>query len=332
MSSTRRKAAEPRTPGSLDSLLARFAEESYWLARYVERTENLARLLDVTESFGRHSDDGAEWASILALFSDMDAFKKRYKTVDARSVIRFYTLDKDNPNSIIASVRYARNNARTLRHLISVEMWMQINVFYNRLESMRARDVVQPRLSAFCKVVKDDCQAFLGCALNTIYRDQVWHFYRFGRLVERCDQTTRLVDIKTGPLLNTKASIAEAIDLSQWHRLLRAASAYHGYLRRYPRDMTPSTVAGFILFDPGFPRSITFCCSEMRDVLDQMRGFIDEKQHANVLRQLKKLDKMSVAPVEKIMETGMHDYLDAVQLELIGLHQRLATGFFPAVA
>ncbi len=315
----------------MDSLLARFAEESYWLARYVERAENLARLLDVTESFGRHTEDGAEWASILALFNDQAAFKARYKTVDARSVVRFYTLDKENPNSIISSVRFARNNARTLRHLISVEMWMQINVFYNRLEAMRMRDVLQSRLSAFCRTVKDDCQLFLGCTLNTIYRDQAWHFYRIGRLLERCDQTTRLVDIKTGPLLKARPTVAQAVDLSQWHMLLRAASAYHGYLRRYPREMTPSTVAAFILFDARFPRSVKFCCTEMRDVLDEMRGFIDERQHANVVRQLKKLDRMAASPVEKIMETGLHAYLDSVQLELIGLHKRLAAGFFPAI-
>lgn len=316
----------------MDSLLSRFAEESYWLARYVERAENLARLLDVTESFDRRQETGSQWAGVLALFGDEEAYKARYKAVDARSVIRFYTLDKTNPNSIIATVRFARNNARALRHLISVEMWTQINVFYNRLEALRASDVTQARLSRFCATVKDDCQLFQGCTQNTLYRDQTWHFYRLGRLLERCDQTTRLVDMKAGALMSGPAAVTEAIDLSQWHTLLRAASAYHGYLRRHPREMTPATVAGFVLFDPGYPRSIVFSSVEMRAVLDQLRVFVGEAPYQPVARQLKKLDRLAKQSPDKVLASGLHEYLDGVQLELMALHGRLARGFFPAIA
>ncbi len=313
----------------MDSLLARFAEDSYWLARYIERAENLARLLDVTESFDRGHQDSAQWASILALFGDQAAYQSRYKVVQARDVIRFYSLDRNNPNSIISSIRFARNNARTLRHLISVEMWTRINVFYNRVDALRSRDVTQAKLSRFCGSIKDDCQLFQGCTQNTLYRDQVWHFYRLGRLIERCDQTTRLVDMKTASVPVAKPEIAHAQDLSQWNTMLRAASAYHGYLRRYPREMTPNTVSGFVLFDPGLPRSIAFCATEMRQVIDQMRAVIDERQHASIARQLKKLDKMARSHPEKVIESGLHDFLDAVQVELMGLHNSLAKACFP---
>ena len=48
-------------------------------------------------------------------------------------MLRFYVTDRGNPTSIVVDVHAARENARTLRPLISTEMWTQLNVFYNRL-------------------------------------------------------------------------------------------------------------------------------------------------------------------------------------------------------
>ncbi|MEZ5727969.1 MAG: alpha-E domain-containing protein [Burkholderiaceae bacterium] len=103
----------------------------------MERAENLARILDVTKSFGDVHDAGANWGQVLDLFGDRKAYLARFREIDARRVIRYYTIDRDVSNSIISSVRMAHANARTLRHLISVEMWTNINIFYNRLLALK---------------------------------------------------------------------------------------------------------------------------------------------------------------------------------------------------
>jgi len=299
------------------------------MARYVERAENLARLLAVTETFGRSQDGGGEWASVLALFGDQKAFKDRYKTVDAKSVIRFYTIDKQNPNSIINSLRSARENARTLRHLISVEMWTSINVLYNRVAEATARDVAETRLSGFSGSVKDGCQRFLGCTHNTLFRDQVWYFYRLGRFIERCDQTTRLVDIKARSAAKIKASMVEGVDTSQWNSLLRAVGTYHGYLRRHPREMTEQTVSGFVLFDPAFPGSLSFCVREISAVLGELKPYVDEKSIRQLSRQIRRLERIAKTPPEKVVDDGLLGFIDSVQLELIKLHNGFTQFFFP---
>jgi|SRR6516165_6321361 uncharacterized alpha-E superfamily protein len=43
------------------------------------------------------------------------------------------SFDAANPTSIVSVIRYARENARTSRPLISTEMWVQLDVFYNHL-------------------------------------------------------------------------------------------------------------------------------------------------------------------------------------------------------
>jgi uncharacterized alpha-E superfamily protein len=299
------------------------------MARYIERAESLARILDVTESFGQGHDAGANWAQVLDLFSDRAAYKKRHGAIQARNVIRFYLLDKTNENSILASLGAAHSNARTLRHLISVEMWTHLNVFYNELLELRARDVTQQRLSAVCQDIKHGCQLFQGSTQNTLYRDQVWQFYRIGRLIERCDQTTRLIDIKTSSVLAGKRTVADSVDVSQWHTLLRAASAYHGYLRVNPRELTAELAAGYVLFDPGFPGSLAFCTNELGDALKGLEGFVDKPVMGTVKRQLRVLNKLAKPSSTKVAEGTLHDFLDSVQSELTKMHLELGKQFFP---
>ncbi|MEZ5738474.1 MAG: alpha-E domain-containing protein [Burkholderiaceae bacterium] len=234
----------------------------------------------------------------------------------------------ENPWSIISSIRAAHDNARTLRHLISVEMWTQINIFYNQLLKLRARDVTEAKLTAVCAQIKNACQLFEGCTRNTLYRDQVWHFYRTGRLIERCDQITRLVDIKGRPKGITKAALVEAIDVSQWHTLLRSASAYHGYLRSH-REISSEAVASYILFDPGFPGSIVFCSIELQKELANLKRYVGEKQIAAVTRELRTLLKLAKPSAEHVHDDARHDYLDSVQIELMKLHGAIAKQFFP---
>src|ERR1700736_1284209 len=125
-SSILRREAGRKTRGSLSSLLSRYAECIFWLARFVERAENLARILDVNETFSRDSRGGQNWRSIVQLNSDEERFFATHPAPAAHSVVNFYVIDGDNPTSIVSTIRYARENARTLRPLISTEWGGQL--------------------------------------------------------------------------------------------------------------------------------------------------------------------------------------------------------------
>jgi len=212
-------------------LLARFADCIFWLARYVERAENLARILDVNETFSRDSHGGQNWRSIVQLNSDEERFFATHPAATAPSVVKFYVIDAANPNSIISAVRYARENARTLRPLISTEMWVQLNVFHNRLAGLSEADLMPGKLAALFGSIKEACQAHTGITEGTFFRDQGWYFYQLGRYIERADQTTRLLDIKYHLLLPSGTDVGSPTDVSQWNALLRSAAGYHAYRR-----------------------------------------------------------------------------------------------------
>ncbi len=312
-----------------DALLSRYAENLFWLARYIERAENLARILDVNETFSRDSRGGQNWRSVLQLYDDEARFKALHGTATAESVLRFYVTDSTNPTSIVSSVRLARENARTLRPLISNEMWTQVNVLHNKLGALGDGALAAGNRARLFGQVKEACQTHVGVMEGTFYRGQGWHFCRMGRYIERADQTTRLLDIKYHLLLPGPADVGSPLDVSQWNALLRSAAGYQAYRQLHPEGITPARVAGFLLLDGRFPRSVALCIREAGLLLDGLRSHYNLRGGTGAAEELDRLHAvLSTIPIGAILEKGLHEFLDMLQRQLIAVSDDLANTFF----
>ena len=75
---------------------------------------------------------------------DAAEFAKRYGTATQQNVIQFLTFDLENVNSIRSCLRAARENARSVREIISSEMWEQLNQFYLMVNSADAGEPDRP--------------------------------------------------------------------------------------------------------------------------------------------------------------------------------------------
>jgi uncharacterized alpha-E superfamily protein len=300
------------------------------MARYMQRAENLARIIDVNETFARDSRGERDWLPVLKLHRDEESFMRRYRIVDGPRVVRFYVIDVDNSNSIQQCALCARENARSIRHLVSLELWVQLNVFHNWVSGLTSRSLRVAELSRLCSRIKEACQLHLGIVESTLYRDQIYSFYKLGQLVELCDQTTRLVDIKYHTLLPAAHNVGTPLDVAQWNALLRSASAYHGYRRVFPHEMTPTSVAGFILLDSDFPRSIRHCARQLTTTLRNLMSRSDFEGMTFDETHLEKLQEMSAMSPEAIISLGLNQYLDGVQVTLIALGNQIARQFFLA--
>jgi uncharacterized alpha-E superfamily protein len=311
------------------ALLSRYAENLFWLGRYMERVENLARILDVTDTFVRHGADQSGWESVVRINADEAPFFKLHRAATAETVLHFYLVDRENPNSIMSSIFAARENARALRPLISTEMWAHINMFSNKVRTLTAADAAPSRVSALCTFLKEACQTHAGITEGTLFRDQCWSFYCIGKYLERGDQTSRLVDIKYHTLLPSVRDVGGAVDIAQWQALLRAASGYHAFRRVYPSEMTPALVAGFLLLNHSFPRSVVLCVSQVETYLTTLssgyglRGAYAAQERLDELRAAL-LDQ----PIEMILQRGLHEFSDYVQLQLTFVHDAVARAFW----
>jgi uncharacterized alpha-E superfamily protein len=302
------------------------------MARYMERAENLARILDVHETFSRDSRGAKNWMSIVQLNADEKRFLSRYESATAQNVVNFYVLDTQNPTSIVSAIRSARENARTLRPLISTEMWTQINVFYNKLLSLGPSDIAPHNLTRLCNMVKEACQAHTGITEGTFYRDQGWYFYQLGKYLERADQTTRLLDIKYHTLLPCADGVGSPLDVSQWNAVLRSTAGYHAFRRVYPRGMTPAAVAGFMLYNESFPRSVTTCVRQIDGLLVRLKSRYILKGGSKAMERVDEIQAaLHSRPIEDVIKTGLHEYLDWLQLHLNDVTQEISKAFFGAV-
>jgi uncharacterized alpha-E superfamily protein len=309
-------------------LLARYAECIFWLARFVERAENLARILEVHESYARDRSGARDWYTIVQLNADEERFAEKHDTASAKNVIRFYLSDRENPTSIVNAVSNARENGRTLRPLISTEMWVQLNVFYNRLIAIDDRELTPGALSPLLNDIKEACQTFTGITEGTFYRDQAWYFYRLGRYIERADQTTRLLDSKYYVLMRD-TDIANMVNTGQWLALLRAASGYHAFRLLHQNDLTPWRIAAFLLFNPSFPRSVFLCVREVDSAFTglksryNLRGGNDVAEGLDQLRSI-----LGTRSIEEVLGGGLHEFLDFIQRYLMTITDRLGAAFF----
>jgi uncharacterized alpha-E superfamily protein len=309
-------------------LLARYAECVFWMARFVERAENLARIIEVHETYARDRSGARDWYAIVQLNADEEAFSAKHATASPQKIIRFYLTDRENPNSILSVVRAARENARTLRPLVSTEMWVQLNVFYNRLMAIDDRELAPGSLSSLLSAIKEACQTFTGITEGTFYRDQAWYFYRLGRYIERADQTTRLLDSKYYVLVRD-AGVANMVNTGQWLALLRAASGYHAFRLLHQSDLTPWRVAGFLLFNQSFPRSVYLCVREVDNAVTELkshyylRGGNDVAEGLDQLRSI-----LGTRSIEEVLAGGLHEFIDFIQRYLIAITDRLGAAFF----
>lgn len=293
------------------SLVSRFAADTFWLGRYLERAENLARILHINETYARDKPEGPDWQRVLDLYSDSKRFHKTHDDASAQSVLQFYVRDRNNPSSIVACIINARENARSVRHLISTEMWTHLNIFYSQLLKMKSRDIQPSALASTANKIILSCQTFEGIAEGTFLRGEPACFYNLGKYIERADETTRILDIGYALL---PLGEGDAVTSVQWNVLLRSVSGYHAYRSRHPGGTRVEDIERFLLYDNEFPRALTLCVDRITERVRDLEKRHGTKRHSELERTRRDLEfALETGPGKDITPDRLHDFLDTIQ-------------------
>src|ERR1043165_2250299 len=308
-------------------MLSRVADSIYWMSRYVERAENVARFIEVNLHLmlDGTSGDGQQWEPLVNTTGDYEAFHKRFTAATQQNVIHFLTFDAENSNSILSCVRAARENARTIREIISSEMWLQLNKFYLMVTAAAENSSAQADPHEFFNEVKSASHLFNGLAAATMTHGEPWHFYQMGLMLERSDKTSRILDVKYFILLRSVQDVGTPFDDIQWAAVLRSASAFEMYRKRHGH-ISPKGVVEFLLLDREFPRAIHFSLLAARGSLHAISGTpVGTFRHApeKLLGHL--CSDLSFTSVDEIVNAGLHEYLDDLQTKMnqiaAGIHE-----------
>jgi len=308
-------------------MLSRVADSIYWMSRCVERAENVARFIDVNLNLMLDTPDGAgqQWQPLVNTTGDHEDFSKRYGEATQRNVIQFLTFDRDNPNSIISCRRGARENARSVREIISSEMWLGLNQFYLTVNDAAGGSKGLESPHDFFSEVKLNSHLFTGVTDATMTHGEPWHFCQLGRMLERADKTSRILDVKYFILLRSVADVGTPFDDVQWAAVLRSASAFEMYRQRHGR-ISPKGIVQFLLLDAEFPRAIRFCLSQARDSFYAISATPSGTFRNNAEKLLGQLcSDLADAQVDDIVNGGLHEYLDDLQTRMnrvgIGMYE-----------
>jgi uncharacterized alpha-E superfamily protein len=311
-------------------MLSRVANSIYWMCRYIERAENVARFISVNLNLllDMPSEEGKHWKPVVLTTGDQDIFEKKDPGYNQEAVIRFLTFDRDYPNSILRCLAAARENGRSIREIISSEMWEHLNNFYLELTDEQSVVMALEDPHRFFKIIQMRSHLFTGLMDSTMSHGEAWNFARIGMMMERADKTSRILDVKYFMLLPEASLVNAPIDHIQWMAVLKSASAFEMF-RKEHQHITPRKVADFLIFDSQFPRSIRHCINKAKICLHRITGTpsgaainLAEKRLGRIQADIEYTD------IEEVFGIGLHQYLDDLQGRFINVGEAIGSTFF----
>jgi uncharacterized alpha-E superfamily protein len=294
-------------------MLARTADNLYWLSRYVERAEYLARILEATHRVATlpvgYAGSTNEWESALSTAGCAAAFFAVYNDANEENVTEFLTFSTANPCSIRHCFEIARTNARAVRTALTTEMWDAINGAWLEIKGFGGGSRSRDEIARFLRLVQESSLRFDGSAYRTMLRNDAYWFTRLGVFIERADNTARILDVKYHLLLPAQQHVGGPLDYFQWATMLRSVSALTAYHWVYRESLKPWLIADLLILNDQMPRSLASCYENLARNLDQIARAYGRQGPAQ--RQARAIRaRLENSRMDEIFQSGLHEFID----------------------
>lgn len=300
-----------------------------WMSRYLERAGNMARMVEVVDQLAldyRHPrirNRDLFWKPILEAYGSSPEDIEKLES--SQEIIHYLLVDLENPTSVFSSLSYARENARGMREQISGELWEALNEMYlwYRDEAPKGDDL-NPAI--YGSRIRQGCLHLRGLIEEMMPRNKTWCFLTLGTMLERADQTSRLLDLKTC-MVNEDHKDSARFESYVWLCIMRGCGA--GSQRGFgATEADWPRLVDTLIFNSQFPRSVRYCVREVNKVLHWLSGsawgvYLNDAEKA-CGRMLAQLDLGSFS-----QEIGddLHEYLDNLQKGLIEIGSGVADAY-----
>jgi uncharacterized alpha-E superfamily protein len=309
-------------------VISRVADHCFWFGRYAERAESSARILAQAASFALDADLAPPqvWRPIVVVSGEQATFGDG--DCDGEAVQRFMVWDERNGVAIAHTIAAARENARSVREVLSGEAWEAINELHLWSTSELAHQQYARERDVFYQQVRRGTQLLLGLLRSTMLHDEPLDFIWLGVLLERVGQTARMLDVHHHAFTNLPARAEnDVVETSLWLSLLRALSGSEAYLKRAGGRIGSESVARFLISERQFPRSIAYC---VRSAYDRLCDIRPPDRHdlpgGAALERLRVLDAWVTARHGEPLSGGaVHDLITHVVDEVHAICRTLGT-------
>jgi len=249
-------------------MISRVADHCFWFGRYMERAEATARMLAASVSLALDAElpPAQVWRPIVVVSGEEPRFLARIAGDaddhpawgDGELVQRFLVWDEDSSVSLTRSIQGMRWNARSIREVLSHEAWEAVNELHLWMRDDAAPATYAHSRDAFYQHIRRSTQLSLGLLRSTMLHDEPLDFVWLGVLLERVNQTARMLDVHHHAFTQMLRR-HEVVETALWLSLLRGLSGSEAYLKRSAGRISPAGVARFLVSEPAFPRSIAYC-------------------------------------------------------------------------
>jgi uncharacterized alpha-E superfamily protein len=314
-------------------VIARNADHCFWLGRYIERAENTARVLQATGALALDAELPPRrcWHPVVIVSGQEADYVARFGPSalgDAEVVQQYLARDEQNPVCLRRSIAAARENARSIREVLSQDVWQVINELHMFFGSDEAEAMYEDDRDALYARVQRATQLCLGLVRSTMLHDTPLDFLWLGVLLERVGQTARLLDVQYHALV-AEGAPHPVLETALWLSLLRACSGFEAFMKRSRGKVTGSAVAAFLVLEPRFPRSVRYCATSSRERLASIcdKGGLPGKMA--LARALAFEDWLARVAADELRGERVHEVLthvvdeahavcDAIESEILG--------------
>lgn len=311
-------------------MLARVAENVYWLSRYLERAVNTVRLINVHSNMLMDLpsiDDHDGWIPLIAINGLEEEFTKQHPRANEQTVNHFLLADRKNGSSLLNAFLSIGNNLRSCRDVMPKNTYEALNSLCRTVvENIEENHELPAKRHAFLRSIEDRLLAIDASLNNGMCHDLGYVIMRIGCYLERADMTSRIIDVQSTRLsLSSPTTEIMAIQAQRWVSVLRSLSAHQMYRQHIKRPVNGPDALAFLLTNKQLPRSYNFCLEHLNDCLKKLND--NDKSRlaiAKLQRQLGNANLRDLAsdPIE------LHSFLDELQLGMLNVGAAISSTYF----
>lgn len=306
-------------------MLSRVAERVYWLARYLERVENTARLINVHTALlmDMPRDIDINWFTLVSIFDGQMEYFQYYDRVDEINIMQFMLTEKQHVSSLLNSLAHVRENARTSIDILPEEIWKQVNELHLLVKGEVAAITNRRRRQQLLLKIMERCQVIWGIINNHMSRTYPYDFIQIGKHVERADMTSRILEMASFLISDSRSSSMREYEGILWSSLLKALSAQQMFYYQQGTPTNSAVVLNYLVKDQRFPRSIAYSLAAIKHYLEYLPrhesvGNYDEQTFDSVMQQ----------NFAKIPANEVPQFMDRLQMRLSELNKLIGDNWF----
>ncbi len=314
-------------------MLARVANNLFWMGRYIERAEHVARYLQVnyfSSLDASHNFSHSKQFVLNSLQFMVGDPNKEKKVLDVEEVLYNIGLDEEKPYSLLQCIKQARLNASSARDLISTELYETINNLYHFVVNYSSDHFIKSGLYDFTSTLIDFTTIIKAKINSTLIYDEVYTMISLGIELDNATQVIRIINAKYNDIVflnNYEQTGAINPSKEEWSTLLKCLKSYdmmNRYLKRNPRNID---ILDFLILNPICPNSVINSLDKISKLFKTL-SIEEHNDRSSINFHIDKVyNKYKYMSVDRI-EKGFQEFIDTIFNELVFISKQLETKYF----